>query len=168
MFNGLRMRKNHPGLSSNSYSVASVFRNMFLKLENYFLLTLDPATPPKFMCGLGGGNQNSSQTSSLGLWFDNQVWNGITSSWRKNPLDTSEVIATHYALAPYANHEVMNDILIPASDDSWMTHCEDYAGQLSWEATAASNLLSCWGRGGWSTRQEVICKSLHSFMTQSL
>lgn len=57
-------------------------------------------------------------------------------------------------------------LMISASDGSWMTHCEDYTGQLGWEAgfqwsfTAASSFLSHWGRGKWNTRQEVICKAL--------
>lgn len=67
------------------------------------ILILGPATPLNFMCGLGGGSQNSSQTSSSEVWFDDQVWNGISSSWRRNPLDTSEVIGTHCVLPPYAN-----------------------------------------------------------------
>lgn len=134
------------------------------------ILILGPATPLNFMCGLGGGSQNSSQTSSSEVWFDDQVWNGISSSWRRNPLDTSEVIGTHCVLPPYANCR-SDDCLanISASDCSWRTHCEDYTGQLSWEArlqwsfTAASNFHSHWGRGERNTRQEVICKSLPPF-----
>lgn len=97
--------------------------NVFLKLENNSLLTLGPATPPNFMCGIHGGSQNSSQTSSLGVQFDHQVWNGIISSWRKNFLDTSEVVWTHYVLASYANHRG-NDCLandMPVMVLEWLT-----------------------------------------------
>lgn len=93
--------------------------NLFLKLENNSLLTLGPATPPNFVCGHGGRSQNSSQTSSLGVWFDDQVWNSISSSWRKNPLDISEVIWAHYVLAPYGNHR-SNDCLANYICQRWL------------------------------------------------